>query len=139
MFFRGLNVGTVLGWDVSHMAENVTIHAFIRAPFDSYVHEGSRFWNASGLSVKMGAQGLQVEIESFKALLLGGIAFDTPEEALKTPAGAENQPFPLYANAEAATMRRFAAGSPRSATFPDRWRGSPPARWSPSMGSGSAA
>ena len=57
----------------------MTVHAFVRAPFDQYVHDNSRFWNASGASVQLGANGLQLQVESLRALVLGGIAFDTPE------------------------------------------------------------
>ena len=78
VFFRDLDVGTVLGWDIADMAESVTIHAFVRAPYDSYVHDETRFWNASGVSVKLGGTGVDVQLESLRALLLGGIAFDTP-------------------------------------------------------------
>lgn len=82
------------------MAKDVTIHAFVRAPFDGYVHEGSRFWNASGISMKLANGGVQVEMESFRSLLLGGVAFDTTSEALATPVGSVNEVFPLYANAQ---------------------------------------
>ena len=54
VFYRGLSVGEVLGWEIRDMAESVTIHAFVRAPFDTYVHDQTRFWNASGVSVKLG-------------------------------------------------------------------------------------
>ena len=39
------------------MADSVTIHAFVRAPFDSYVHDDSRFWNASGATLSLGPNG----------------------------------------------------------------------------------
>lgn len=107
VFYRGINVGTVLGWDLHDMAKRVTIHAFVRAPFDSYVHDGTRFWDASGVSVKLGAQGIKVEMQSIKALLLGGVAFDTPKGALETPASAANHGFPLYANEEAANNASY--------------------------------
>ena len=60
IFYRDLSVGEVLGWDLGDMAETVTIHAFVRAPFDQYVHDDSRFWNASGVSVKLGRRGRAV-------------------------------------------------------------------------------
>ena len=41
--FRDLEIGEVLGWDVGEMARNITIHIFVRAPFDKYVHDNSRF------------------------------------------------------------------------------------------------
>ena len=78
IFFRDLAVGEVLGWDIADMAESVMIHAFIRAPYDSYVVEQTRFWNASGISLGLGPQGLDIKMESLRALLLGGIAFGTP-------------------------------------------------------------
>ena len=76
IFYRDLPVGEVLGWDLGDMAATVTVHAFVRKPFDQYVHDDSRFWNASGVSVKLGADGVQLQLESLRALLLGGIAFE---------------------------------------------------------------
>ena len=70
IFYRDLEVGTVLGWDLSQMARHVTIHAFIKAPFDKYVHDDSLFWNASGVSVKLAASGIRLQFESIKAVLL---------------------------------------------------------------------
>jgi len=106
IFYRDIDVGTVLGWDLGHMARDVTIHAFVRAPFDKYVHEDSLFWNASGLSVKLGASGVQVQMESFKALLLGGIAFES-KAGTTAPVAAANHSFPLYANRDAANTAGF--------------------------------
>ena len=83
MLFRDLTVGEVLGWDVGEMAKDVTIHAFVRAPYDRYVHEKTVFWNASGASVQLGGNGLRLELESLRALVLGGIAFETPERAAR--------------------------------------------------------
>ena len=104
VFFRDLNVGQVLGWDLGTMAESVTIHAFIRAPFDQYVRDGSRFWNASGVSLQLGAEGVQLQLESLKALLLGGIAFDTPEESAR--GGRRREPDELHPLSPASRWRR---------------------------------
>lgn len=106
IFFRDIEVGTVLGWDLHDLATRVSIHAFVRAPFDRYVHEDSKFWNASGLSVTLGAKGIDVQMESLRALLLGGIAFDTSHETQQPVAKAE-QRFPLYSNIEEAKATGF--------------------------------
>jgi paraquat-inducible protein B len=100
------------------MVEEVTIHAFVRAPYDSYVRDGSRFWNASGVAVKLGAQGVQMEMQSIKALLLGGVAFDTSKEALDTPVSAADHEFPLYTDAEAARNASFRRRVPVVSYFP---------------------
>ena len=102
VFYRDLTVGQVLGWDLSPDARTVTIHAFVKAPFDKFVNDDSRFWDASGISLKLGATGVHLEMESFKALLLGGIAFATPDNAPDTAPSPDDRVFPLYENKEAA-------------------------------------
>jgi paraquat-inducible protein B len=102
IFYRDLSVGVVLGWDIGQLAKDITIHAFVRAPYDQYVRPESRFWNASGLSVKLGAEGVQVQFESLKALLLGGVEFETPDLVEGAPKVAVTGTFPLFANEEAA-------------------------------------
>jgi paraquat-inducible protein B len=106
IFFRDIEVGTVLGWDVGDLANSVTIHAFVRAPFDKYVREDTSFWNASGLAVKLNADGIAVQMESLRALLLGGIAFDTPGDS-QLPSAPADHKFQLYANFEAARSAGF--------------------------------
>ncbi|HET7882286.1 MAG TPA: MlaD family protein [Acetobacteraceae bacterium] len=107
VFFRDLTVGEVLGWDIADMAESVTIRAFVRAPYDRYVSEESKFWNASGVSVKLGAAGVDVQLESLRALLLGGIAFETPDKAATDTAKLEGHVFPLYADRTTANASSY--------------------------------
>ena len=89
------------------MADTVTIHAFIRAPFEKHGHDDTRFWNASGIAVTLGADGVQVQMESMRALLLGGIAFETPKEARTKPASEADETFTLYADRAAADRAAF--------------------------------
>lgn len=123
VFFRDLNVGEVLGWDIGEMANNVTIHAFVREPFDKYVNDQSRFWNASGVSIKLGGSGVDVQLESLRALLLGGVAFDTPPTAGKPPPSAENHLFPLFASREAADAASYSRKIPLLSYFTGSVRG----------------
>jgi paraquat-inducible protein B len=106
IFFRDIEVGTVLGWDIGDLANRVTIHAFVRAPFDKYVHTDSLFWNASGISLKFGGDGIQFRMESVRALLLGGIAFETSLDT-KQPVATAKQSFTLYRNFEEARAVGF--------------------------------
>ena len=102
VFFRDLDVGTVLGWDIGDMAKTVTIHAFVRAPYDGYIHDQTRFWNASGFALNLGSGGVTVQVELLRAVLLGGIAFDTPTQDAGTVVSGEDHVFPLFDNQEAA-------------------------------------
>ncbi|MDR3537827.1 MAG: MlaD family protein [Acetobacteraceae bacterium] len=117
VFYRDLSVGQVLGWDVADMAESVTVHAFVRAPYDRYVHDDSRFWNASGASVQLGANGVQLQIESLRALILGGIAFETPNGGKDSPVSGEEHQFPLYTSKEAADSASYTRSVPFLANF----------------------
>ncbi len=106
IFFRDIDVGTVLGWDLHDLATSVTIHAFVRAPFDQYVRDDSTFWDASGISIKLGTDGVQIQLESLRALLLGGIAFDSPPGTTASPSKADRA-FTLYKSLEAAKAAGF--------------------------------
>lgn len=106
IFYRDIEVGTVLGWDLGNMARTVAVHAFVRAPFDKYVHDDSTFWNASGISVKLAGTGIDVRMESVKALLMGGIAFES-RPGTSAPLSAANHRFTLYADREAARAAGF--------------------------------
>jgi paraquat-inducible protein B len=118
IFYRDLAVGEVLGWDIADMAEYVTIHAFIRAPYDSYVHDQTRFWNASGVSITLGGSGVEVQMESFKALLLGGVAFETPAKEIHAAEAAASHVFPLFADREAANSASYTRQIPAVSFFP---------------------
>ena len=126
VFYRDIEVGQVMGWDFADMAESVTIHTFIRSPYDRDVREGSRFWNASGLSVQLGADGVQFRLESVRALLLGGIAFETPEAARNGAAVAQNDVFRLYASQEAANNAALTRRVPVISYFTDSISGLSP-------------
>jgi paraquat-inducible protein B len=115
--FRDLEVGEVLGWDVGEMAREITVHAFVREPFDKYVHDNSRFWNASGAKVQLGANGLQLQIESLRAVILGGITFDTPDDPKITEESEADHAFPLYPNDDAAAASSYTRSVPFVANF----------------------
>src|SRR6516164_5966935 len=126
VFYRDLNVGEVLGWDIADMAEYATIRAFVRHPYDTYVHDETRFWNASGMSVKLAGAGVEVQMESLKALLLGGIAFETPEAEIHTAETSENHIFPLFASRDAANNASYTRKIPVISYFPGSVKGLAP-------------
>ena len=107
VFYRDETVGEVLGYDLGKPGDPVTVYAFVRAPYDNFIHEGSYFWNASGVSVQAGSGGFKLQVQSFQAILSGGIAFDTPPEALRTPVAAGNTEFPLFDDEGTAAASHF--------------------------------
>jgi paraquat-inducible protein B len=115
--YRDLEVGEILGWDVGEMARDITVHAFVRAPFDKYVRDNSRFWNASGASVHLGANGLQLQVQSLRSVVLGGVAFETPDDPAFIEESPANQQFTLYPTKEAADASTFKRNVPLVANF----------------------
>ncbi|WP_225769826.1 intermembrane transport protein PqiB [Inquilinus sp. Marseille-Q2685] len=99
VYFRGVQVGEITGYDSSDLEAGVTIHAFVRAPYDRYVHDGTRFWNAAGISLTTGPQGFKLELESLAAVLAGGVAFAPPATARIGEPAKTDTVFTLYKDA----------------------------------------
>ena len=96
IFYRGLSLGEILGYTLNQQTRKIDIYAFVRAPYDKLIHPETRFWNASGLEISLGAQGVHMVASSWQQLLSGGVEFSTPAEAMdnaRSPAGAQ---FRLY-------------------------------------------
>ncbi len=112
VFYRDVAVGEVLGYDLGDGLGPVTINVFVRSPYDKFVRPASHFWNASGISVGWGPQGIRVEIESFKALLSGGVAFDTPRVMAAEPPSPTGATFRLFNSKEEADSAGFTQNIP---------------------------
>ena len=96
VYYRDVEVGEVLGYDIGNGLGPVKISVFIRAPFNNLVRPDSRFWNASGVSLGMTGGVLQLQMQSVQALLAGGIAFSLPDSASGEAPSPDNASFPLY-------------------------------------------
>jgi paraquat-inducible protein B len=113
VLFRGVAAGEVASVDPLASDGEVALRVFIRAPYDSYVRAGSRFWSTSGITTSVGANGFRVEVESLQAALTGGIAFDTPSDQLDLKPLTDDPGFPLYDNEDVA----ITATSPKRLEF----------------------
>jgi paraquat-inducible protein B len=98
MYYRGLQVGQVAATTLVPDGRSVDITVFVDAPYDKYITAETRFWNASGIDVTLGADGVSVRTESIASLIGGGVAFDSPDFLTLTAPAAENFSFPLYRN-----------------------------------------
>ena len=96
IYYRRLQAGQVIAYELARDGKGLEIKVFVNAPYDQYVNPGTRFWNASGLDVSIGAGGLEVRTESLVALLAGGIAFDIPPFAVQSDPAAPDTTFTLY-------------------------------------------
>ncbi len=107
VFYRDIVVGEVLDYHLPEANGPITVHVFVRAPYDKWVRTGTRFWNASGLSVQLGSQGFHVELESIQAVLSGGVAFGTEEDSRNTPLAKNDTTFELFQDQNSAASAGF--------------------------------
>ncbi len=97
IYFRQINVGQVSAYNLAPDGKSVDITIFIDWPYDRFVTTETRFWNASGIDVSVGADGVDVHTESLAALLAGGLAFDSPDFAPQNaPEANADSAFTLY-------------------------------------------
>jgi paraquat-inducible protein B len=102
VYFRHFEVGRVIDRQLDADGRGARVVAFIDAPYDRLVTGATRFWNASGIDLTLGADGLTLRTESLASVVAGGVAFDTVptvQNAGPVPSGAG---FTLFADRAAA-------------------------------------
>ncbi len=79
VLYRHQKVGHVGAHRLSDDAISIIYDVHIEARYAPLVRANSRFFNASGLRVHVGLDGLDVATDSLASLVDGGIAFATPD------------------------------------------------------------
>ena len=100
IYYQGLPAGEVLGYELGNDSKSTYVHAFIKDPFDQLIRGNTNFWDVSGINVSMGADGFQVQTESIRSMMFGGIAFDTPENLEQATTDVDNLIFTLHKSRE---------------------------------------
>ncbi|HMI38533.1 MAG TPA: MlaD family protein [Nitrospiraceae bacterium] len=81
VYYRGIEVGAVGAVQLGADATVAEIHVLIKPRYVKLVRSSSKFWNSSGADVKFGLfSGLEINVESLKSLVGGGIVFATPND-----------------------------------------------------------
>lgn len=107
VYFRRIEVGQVVSFKLDEDGQAVTVGVFVHDPHHNLVRKNTRFYNASGLDVDIGAEGIRVDTESLVTLMIGGLAFDTPVNQEPGEPAAENDVFQLYKNRESISEKTF--------------------------------
>jgi paraquat-inducible protein B len=106
VLFQRIQVGQVVASELDPDDDFVTTRIFVREPYDGRIHTDTRFWNASGIDMSVGPDGVKLDTQSLVSILIGGIAFDEPADSPQIVASAETL-FPLYENRAAAEERHY--------------------------------
>lgn len=87
VYYRGIEVGSVQAPQLNDNATGVTAPVLIRKRYAALVRAGSKFWSAKGVEIDFSLfKGAQINVDSLKSLMAGGISFATP------PPGKDNGP-----------------------------------------------
>lgn len=96
VYYRKIPVGQVVAYELDEDGKGVNIDVFVHAPNDVYVTENTRFWNASGIDLSVGANGFALKTESLSSMLVGGIAFLAPPYSPNDKPADEERTFELF-------------------------------------------
>lgn len=108
IFYRQLQVGEVINYRLSADSGKVELDIFVDEPYYRLVNKNTRFWDVSGIDVRVDSVGAEVRMESLTSLLIGGIAFETPPEENKNlPMSAANTIFNLYPDLPSSREKQY--------------------------------
>jgi len=96
IYYRKIPVGQVVSYALDKNGKGVTLEIFVHAPNDMFVTDNSRFWNASGVSLNVNANGLSLNTESLSSILVGGVAFRAPDYSPGDQSAAEGNHYTLF-------------------------------------------
>ncbi len=103
VYYRGVQVGRVLSYELAPDAQTVIIRAHIDQEFSPLVCDNTKFWNSGGINANIGLLGANIQAESLKTMISGGIALATPDPP--GPAVKNGAVFRLYEKGEDAWER----------------------------------
>ncbi|MBV9345040.1 MAG: MCE family protein [Gammaproteobacteria bacterium] len=98
VYYRSLRVGQIESHHLANDGQSFDIGVFIAEPYVRLIRAQTRFWNAGGIDVSIGENGVDIRTASLLALLAGGVSFDTPDFGIGSPAASEGAAFELHSN-----------------------------------------
>ncbi|MEX3582273.1 MAG: MlaD family protein [Burkholderia sp.] len=78
VYYRRVQVGQVVGFSLDKDGTGVTFNVFVNAPYDQYVGTNTRWWQASGVDLRLDSSGFKLNTQSLATVILGGLAFQSP-------------------------------------------------------------
>ncbi|MGB9442218.1 MAG: MlaD family protein, partial [Desulfobacterales bacterium] len=96
VYYRRYEVGSVQTLAIAEDSQSFNIGIHILPEYQSLVTKESRFWDASGIHVSGSISDFDIRMESFTAMLRGGIAFDNPNLGETSAPAEDMEIFKLY-------------------------------------------
>ncbi|MEA3373309.1 MAG: MlaD family protein [Campylobacterota bacterium] len=103
VLFIGIKVGKVIDYILNKRTGRVDIKVYIEPKYCDQINRSTAFYNISGIDVKAGVDGVEINTGSIESIVTGGIAFKTP---LHADSVKEMHAFELY-ESEAAVDEKY--------------------------------
>lgn len=86
VYYKGMDVGKIISVRYDEDIREYRIQAAVSSNYKKYINSSTRFWNISGLDVKLDSGGFHLKSNPVASLFQGGIAFDSEyEDAAESP------------------------------------------------------
>ncbi len=95
VYYKGIKTGEVQDFHIDDNGK-VLIDIYICKEYCNKVKKSSRFYNVSGITFEGSLSGFKVTAEALSALMMGGVAFFTPEEFQDAPQAVDGDTFRLF-------------------------------------------
>ncbi len=126
VLFRGFRVGSVESSIFDPSSRVMRYQLFISAPYQGLVTTNVRFWQDSGVSFDMSAEGMRVDMGSIATLFSGGVSFDVPEGWALGTTAENNAEYVLFSNKKSIQDSLFTNHEDVLMLFSDSVRGLQP-------------
>src|SRR5690554_1700190 len=105
--YRKLQVGKIVDYHLSEDRNHVVFQAHIDNQYADLLHENSRFWNTSGISISGDLNSIEFDTDSLASIILGGVSFDNPEHEQAGNLAHSGNVFTLHDNYTKARTGHF--------------------------------
>ena len=107
VIYKGLKVGEFEDIYFNFDERVVYYNTFIEAPYHKLITENTKFWDASGVRMELGASGVKVATGSIETLLTNGVTFGIPEGMPHGEQITKRTFFDIHRSYESAAEERF--------------------------------
>ena len=128
VFYKGIRAGEIQQFDLNDKGK-IVIDFYIEKKYASKVKKSSQFFNVSGVSIEGSFSGFKINAEALSSLVLGGVAFVTPDGDKTDKTAVDGDSFTLFQNKDLAEQAGknitllFDDGKGLSETTQIRYRG----------------
>ncbi|MGL4473029.1 MAG: intermembrane transport protein PqiB [Shewanella sp.] len=123
IIYKGLTVGQIDDVFFNIEQRVVYYNAFINAPYHELITSNTRFWDASGLTVSLNAEGISVNTGNVETMLTNGVTFDVPDGMPLGDKITERTDFDIYQDYLSASNARYTQSLPYVMLVNDSIRG----------------